>query len=152
MNLRKAIFDSAQHFFVPVNLEVGMQAALHQHARTAEFDGLANLFVDGIEVEDVAFLRGRALERTIEGAEGAVFGAEVSVINVAVDDVGDRAFGMKLSPDSVGFHADADQVIGLEHLQRLLLGEGHLQFNSNGGWGLAPNLGSGAGWLTRWAG
>src|ERR1022692_4434707 len=118
MHLRKTIFDAAQHFLVPVNLQVGMQAALHQYAGAAEFDGLANLFVDGVEIDDVSY----------------------------------GACGMKPAADRVGFHADADQVIGLEHLQRLLLGEGHLQFNSNGGWGLAPNLGSGAVWLTRWAG
>ena len=95
MHLRKALFDSAQHFLVPVDLEVGMQAALHQHAGAAEFDGLANLFVDGVELEDVALFRGRAFQRAIEGAEGAVLGAEVGVINVAVDDVGDRALGMQ---------------------------------------------------------
>ena len=90
-----------------------MQAALHQHAGAAEFDGLANLFVDGVEIENVAFLRGGAFQRAIEGAEGAVLGAEVRVINVAVDDVGDRAFGMQLAADRVGFHADADQVVGV---------------------------------------
>jgi hypothetical protein len=61
MNLRKALLDAAQHFLVPVNLQIGMQAALHQHARAAEFDGLANLLVDGVEIEDVAFFRRRAL-------------------------------------------------------------------------------------------
>ena len=99
-----------------------MQAALHQHSGASEFDGLANLFVDGVEIENVAFFRGGAFQRAIEGAEGAVLGAEVRVINVAVDDVGDRAFGMKLAADSVGFHADADQVVGVEHLEGLGLG------------------------------
>ena len=117
-----------------------MQAALHQHARAAKFDGLADLVVDRVEVEDVAFFRGRAFQRPVEGAEGAVLGAEVRVIDVAVDDVGDHALGMQLAAHRVGFHADADQVIGLEHLERLLLGQGHgEQFNSNGAWRPAPN-------------
>src|SRR5271156_4816927 len=30
VNLRKTLFDSTQHFFVPVDFEIGMQAALHQ--------------------------------------------------------------------------------------------------------------------------
>ena len=57
-----------------------MQASLHEDAGAAEFDGLANLFVNGVEVEDVTFGCRGALERTIEGAERAVFRAEVRVI------------------------------------------------------------------------
>ena len=101
-----------------------MQAALHQHAGAAEFDGLANFFVDGVEIEDVTFFRGGAFQRAVEGAEGAVFGAEVGVIDVAVDDVGDGAFGMQLAAHRVGFHADADQVVGVEHLEGLLIWSG----------------------------
>ena len=32
-----------QHLLVPVDLQVGMQAALHQHAGAAQFHGLAIL-------------------------------------------------------------------------------------------------------------
>ncbi len=99
-----------------------MQAALHEDAGAAEFDGLANLFVDGVELEDVTFFRGRSFERAIKGAEGAVLGAEVSVIDVAVDDVGDRAFGVKLSAEGVGFHADADEVVRVEEVEGLGFG------------------------------
>jgi hypothetical protein len=131
MNLGKTLLDSAEHLFVPVDFQIGMQAALHQHTGAAEFDGLANLFVDGVEIEDVAFLCRWAFEWAIEGAEGAVLGAEVGVIDVAVDDIGDRAFGMEPAAHRIGFHADADQVIGLEHLQSLLLGQGHVLLNSS---------------------
>ena len=31
----ETLFDSAQHFFVPVNFEIGMQAALHKHPGAA---------------------------------------------------------------------------------------------------------------------
>jgi len=58
MNLRKAVFDSAQHFFVPVDFEVGMQASLHEHAGASEFDRLADFFVDGVELENVTFFGG----------------------------------------------------------------------------------------------
>ena len=102
-----------------------MQPALHQHARAAQFDRLANLLVDRVEVENVAFLRRRPLQRPVKRAEGAVLGAEVGVVDVAVDDVGDHAFGMQLAAHRVRFHPDADQVIGLKHLQRLLFGQGH---------------------------
>ncbi len=135
MDLRKAVFNSAQHSFVPIDFEVGMKAALHQHAGAAEFDGLADFFVDGVKFEYVTFFCGGAFERAIESAEGAVLGAEVGVVNVAVDDVSDGAFRMQLAAQSVGFHADADQVVGVKHLQGLGFGEGHGLIDFNGrGW------------------
>ncbi len=125
MHLRKTLADAAQHFLVPVDLEVGMQASLHEHAGAAEFDGLADFFVDGVEVENVAVCGGGAFQRAVEGAEGAIFGAEVGVVDVAVDDVGDHALGMFGAADSVGFHADADEVVGVEQRERLSVGQGH---------------------------
>src|ERR1022692_3128632 len=41
MDSRKTFFDAAQHLLVPVDFEVGMQAALHQDSGAAEFNGLA---------------------------------------------------------------------------------------------------------------
>ena len=125
MHSREALFDAAQQALKPIDLQVGMQAALHQHAGAAKFNRLANLFVDGVEVEDVSLGRQLALQRPIEGAERAVLGAEVGVINVAVDDVGDNAFRMQLAAYRVGFHADADEVVGAEHFESLLSGERH---------------------------
>ena len=43
-----------QHRLVPLDLQIGMQAALHQHAGAAQFHGFANLVVDRFEVENVA--------------------------------------------------------------------------------------------------
>ena len=43
----------------PVDLEIGMNAALHQHAGAAHLQGLGDLLVDLLEVEDVAFFRAR---------------------------------------------------------------------------------------------
>ena len=54
--LRKALLDAAQQIFVPLDLQIRMQAALHQHARAAEFDCLLDLFVDRVEIENVPFL------------------------------------------------------------------------------------------------
>ncbi len=118
--------NPAQHLLVPLDFQIRMQASLHQHARTAELDRLANLVVDRVEVEDVTFFRRRALERTVKRTEGAVFGAEIGVVNIAVDDVGDHAFGMKFAANRIRFHPDADQIIGLKHLQRLCLRQGHI--------------------------
>ena len=44
VDLRKAALDVAQQFFVPLELEVGMQAALHQDLVAAEVDRLLRSF------------------------------------------------------------------------------------------------------------
>ena len=124
-DVREALLDAGEEVFEPVDLEVGVDAALHEDAGAAHLDGLADLVVDGVEVEDVAFGGELALERPIEGAEGAVLGAEVGVVDVAVDDVADHAFGMKAAADGVGLHADADEVVGGEAIESLLAGNAH---------------------------
>src|SRR5437870_9298510 len=116
MNLRKSLLDATQHLLVPVNFQIGMQAALHQNSGAAEFDGFANLVVDRFEIEDVSLFSFGSLQWTIKRAERAVFGAEVRVINVAIDDVGDHALGMQFTAHGVSFHADADKVIGAKQI------------------------------------
>ena len=71
--------------------------------------------VNSFEVEDVAFAGQLALQRTVKGAEGAVFSAEIGVVDIAVDDVGNDAIGMQLAAHRVGFHPDADEVVGVIH-------------------------------------
>ena len=40
----------------PVDLQIGMNAALHQHARAAHLERLGDLLVDLLEVENVALV------------------------------------------------------------------------------------------------
>src|SRR5436305_5208611 len=103
-----------------------MQTALHQHACSADLDRFSNFFVNRFEIEDVPFRSQFALERTIESAKRTIFRAEVRVINIAIDDVGDYTYRMQLAPNGIGLHADADQVVGAKHLESLLLRQGHL--------------------------
>src|SRR5207247_2531991 len=110
MNFGESLLDAAQHLLVPVNFQIGMQAALHQHARAAEFDRLANLVVDRFEIEDVPLFSFGSLQWTIKRAECAVLGAEVRVINVAIDDVSDHALGMKFTAQGVGFLTYGDNI------------------------------------------
>ena len=107
-DLRETALDGAEHLLVPLDLQIGMQAALHQHARAAEIEGLLNLLEDDVDAVDVAF---RVAHRTVEGAEAAVLRAEVGVVDIAVDDVGDDAFGMELAAQRVGGHADPNEVV-----------------------------------------
>src|SRR4051812_31091868 len=108
VNHGEALLNLAEETLEPVNLEVRMQAALHQDPGATDFDRLADLFKNGVEIQDVALSGKLALQRTIEGAEGAVLGAEIGVINVAVNDIGDHVLRMELAAKRVGFHTNAD--------------------------------------------
>ena len=100
--------DRPQQIFIPLDLQIGMQPALQQHARSAQIERLLNLVEDHFVRQDVAFL---VPHRPVERAEAAVLGAEVRVVDIAVDNVAHHAFGMELPPHSVGRHADADQIV-----------------------------------------
>src|SRR4051812_17035156 len=119
VNRGEALLDLTEEPLEPVDFQVRMQATLHKDPGAADFHCLANLFKDGVEIEDVALSRQLTLQRTIERAEGAVLSAEVGVINVAVNDVGDYVLGVELAAQRVGFHADTDEVVGPEHLYGL---------------------------------
>ena len=56
-DLRKALLDAGEQALEPVDLQIGMKAALHQHAGAAHLLGLGDLVVDRLEVEDVALAR-----------------------------------------------------------------------------------------------
>src|SRR6266550_7484540 len=107
MHLREALPYAAQHPLVPLDLQIWMQPALHQYARSAKFDRFPDLFVDGVEFKDVAFLGGGSLQGTVKRAEGAILRAEVRVVDVAINDVGDHALGMQFPAYCVRFHTDA---------------------------------------------
>ncbi len=125
MHLREARFQGAQQIFVVADLQVGMQAALQQNAGAAQLQHLFNFFVDGFKGEDVAVF---GAERPVKGAEGTILGAEVGVIDVAIDLVSDHARIVLRQAHLVRLHADADEVVGFEHLDRLLFGQSHVWF------------------------
>src|SRR5947209_4141327 len=103
-----------------------MQPALHQDARAAKLDSLANLFVDCVEIEDVSLGSQLAFKRPIESTKRAILRAKVRVVDIAIDDVRDHAFRMQLAAERVSVHTNANEVIGAEHLKRLLSSKGHL--------------------------
>src|SRR3569623_90011 len=94
-----------------------MQAALHQHSRAAEVERFLDLLEDYFLRQNIPFGMSHG---PVECAEAAILRAEVGVVDVAVDDIGNDAFRMPLAPDGIRLHADSDQVIGAEELQRLL--------------------------------
>ena len=113
--MREALLDAAEEVLVPLDLEVGVQAALHQHAGAAQVERLLDLLEDRLLGQNVPF---GVAHGPVERAEAAILGAEVGVVDVAVDDVGDDALGMPLAADGIGLHADTDEVVGTEQIER----------------------------------
>ena len=56
-DLRKPLLDAGEEPLEPVDLQIGMNAALHQHAGAAHLHGLRDLLVDLLELENVALVR-----------------------------------------------------------------------------------------------
>src|SRR6516162_7069039 len=122
MDPREALLDAAQHLFIPFNLQIGVQPALHQYAGATQLDRLPDLLVDGLEIQNIALRAPRTFDRSVKGTKRAVLGAEIRVINVSVDNVSGYAFRMQFAPHRVRLHADPDQIVGAEHLQGLRFG------------------------------
>src|SRR5262249_16310927 len=111
MNLRKALLDSPQHLFVPVDLQIRMQPSLHQHSCAAQLYRFMNLVVNRLEVEDVSLSPSGPLQWPVERRERAVLGGEICVIDIPVNDVGNYTFRVQLAADCVRFHTYSDQVV-----------------------------------------
>src|SRR6185369_7819000 len=91
-----------------------MQTALHQHARAAERDRLVNLRADLLECADVSV--GRA-GSTIERAERTDDVADVRVVDIAIDDVGDDVVRMTARAYLVSGSAHPGDVVRFEELR-----------------------------------
>ena len=84
---RVARLDRAEQILVAVDAEVGMVAALHEDAGAADRERLLDLLEDHRLRQQVALAR--VARAAVEGAEVADGGADVRVVDVAVDDEGD---------------------------------------------------------------
>ena len=84
---RKLVFDVRQQIEIPLLREFGMMAALHQNLRAAERDGFLDFFVHLVKGDDVGVV---VLFHAIEGAKLAIDVANVGVIDIAINDVGNK--------------------------------------------------------------
>ncbi len=100
---RVARLHRSEQVLVPLDRQVGIVPALQQQLAAAERDGLVDLAEDFVEPEHVPFRRS---DRTVERAEVAARDADVRVVDVAIDDVGDDAIGMTARTDFVGQRAE----------------------------------------------
>ena len=99
--------DVAQQLLVPLDRQVGVDAALHEDAGAVEGEGLLDLLADLLEGEEVALgVAGLA----VEGAEAAAVDADVGVVDVAIDVVGgDRGVVVAVA-DLLRGEAEVEQV------------------------------------------
>jgi hypothetical protein len=114
IKLREARFYVAQQFFVPLELEFRVQAALHENLIAAKVERFLNLLVEFIALEYVAF---RRLRPPVESAEIADGGTDVCVIDVAVDVVGAVVLWVQAAGDFVGGAAEGGEIMGFQQPQ-----------------------------------
>ena len=93
------LLDVAHQVEVPLERDVGVVPALEQDLHAAERLALVDLRADLLEAQHVAFA---VLRPAVERAEPAVGDADVGVVDVPVDDVGDHRLGMVPPPLGVG--------------------------------------------------
>ena len=91
-------FKEAHEVEVPVERQVGVHATLHQDASAADRLKLANLLPDLLEAQGIAV---GLPSGPVETAEAAADGADVRVVNVAIDEIGDDLRVTPQAPDRV---------------------------------------------------
>ena len=118
MQLERGIFllHRAEEILVPLQRQVGIVPALEQQLPAAERDRLVDLSEDLLEPEHVAF---RRTHGPIERAEVAPGHADVRVVDVAIDDVGDDAVGVLAGADLVGQLAEERRRRAAVQLERV---------------------------------
>ena len=89
----------AEQILVPLDGQIRVVPALQQQLSPAERNRLVDLPENLSETENVSV---RRADGPIERAEVAACDADVRVVDVAIDDVGDDALGMLAGANFVG--------------------------------------------------
>ena len=111
LELRILCVQRAKQVLIPLDIEVRVKAALHQHARAAEFDRLIDTLLDLFHRMDVGVGFSRP---SVEGAEGADDVADIRIVDIAVDDVRYDLITVLALADLVGREADTQNVLRFE--------------------------------------
>ena len=119
MQLKRRILllQRSEQVFVSLDAEIRMQPSLHQNTGAAQRDCLVNLLADFVERAHVSVGRARP---SIERTEGADHVANVRVVNVSIDDVGDDVVGMLALANLVRRRADFRDVVRLEQRRAIV--------------------------------
>ena len=83
--------DVCEQIEIPLLRQLRMMPALHENLVATERDGLLDFFVQLVERDDVGIV---VLLRAIERAELAIDVADVRVVDVAINNVGDDAIAL----------------------------------------------------------
>ena len=94
----ESLFDRRKQVFVIIDLQIRMDAALHQNAGATESEGFFDLLIDDVIGQNVGF---RITLHPIERAERAEFSANIGVIDIPVNDVADDVVRMETLPDGI---------------------------------------------------
>ena len=113
----ESVFDRAEEVFVPLDLQIRMQPALHENSRATKVERFLYFIEDDLFRKDVALAMS---EGSVKRTETTVLRTEIRVIDVAIDDVSSNALGVEFSSDRVRLHSDTDQVVATEKLDRFL--------------------------------
>ena len=98
--------DVTQQIQIPVQRDIRIVSALDQDLHAAQRLGLLDLLPDLLERQRVPF---PVLGPPRERAEAAIGHAHVRVVDVAVNDEGDRVVRVLLAPDAVGLCAQLEE-------------------------------------------
>ena len=89
----------AKEILVPGDGQIGVEPALQEDLHASGVDHLLQLLPQHFAAQHVAF---GVPDRPVEGAEAAARGANVGVVDVAIDDVRDHALGVLLLAHGIG--------------------------------------------------
>ena len=120
LEIGKPLLHRPEQIFVPRERQVGIVPALQQQLHAAQRARLFDLLEDLVEAEHVAFA---VPDLAVERAEVAARHADVGVVDVAVDDVGDEAVRVLPPPHAVGHAAEPIGRRVAIQLQRLVCRE-----------------------------
>ena len=120
VNVRKASLDFAQQFQVPTQRQLWVHAALHENLRATNRHEFFNLMKNRLVGQRVRIMIFRV---AAERAEGALGGADVRVVDVAIDDVGANMVAVYFAAAEVGPHAKIGEWHIAQDVQALFWGE-----------------------------
>src|SRR5688572_22307820 len=109
--------NSRQEILVIIDLQIRMNAALHQDTGATESDRFFDLFVDHMIRKNVSL---RVALYPVERTERAKLLADIGVVDVAIDDIADDIIRMPADSDAVSRFSQIEQVRVFEEQDRLI--------------------------------
>ncbi len=123
LDMWEALADAVEQFQVPVEGQVGVHAALHEDLGAADVAEFLHLLVQLFVFECVGVV---LVALTLEGTEDALGGADVGVVDVAVDDEGADMVAVDYAAACVGIASQRVQGGAGQEFKPLLGGQAGL--------------------------